>query len=78
MYEYIPNRIIEGTIKSILYIFSYANTLYFNEEVLDEDQPQCPEAFLQLGFESESDPEEYAWEYDLKELISYLLHYLVF
>jgi hypothetical protein len=77
MYEYIPNKIIEGTIKSILYIFSYANTLYFNEEFLDEDQPQCPEAFLQLGFESESDPEEYAWEYDLKEFISYLFHYLL-
>jgi hypothetical protein len=80
MYEYIPNQIIEGTLKALIitvkYVFfissdiwSYANEFYFNEDDDEETQPTCPLSFL-LGVDT--DPEEYAWEYDFKELLSNL------
>jgi hypothetical protein len=84
MYEYIPNRIIEGTIKTIIttvkYVFFIVNDFYFYNEDDDDDadNDNHDEEELErvlLGFDTE--PEEYSWEYDIKEVL-YKFCYEVF
>jgi hypothetical protein len=89
MYEYIPNQIIEGSLKAVImiikYVFfisndiwCYANDLYFNEDDFEEEEEKEEETttdILSLLGEVFPIPEEYAWEYDLKLLLSNICNY---
>jgi hypothetical protein len=86
MYEYIPNQIIEGSLKAVItiikYVFFisndiwyYANDLYFNEDDFEEEEEETPKYEPPLLGVLFPNPEEYAWEYDVNSLLANICNY---